>query len=294
MIQYLRHSEIDFIKWDNCIDNAINGLPYAFAWYLDIVAEGQWNALIIDDYAAVFPIPFKNRIVYKQIYQPFFTQQLGLFYTDVKYALMVAACISTIPSAFKKINLQLNTANSIGDDGNIPKFKVTHHISLNVKYETILAGYNSNTKRNLKKADAAGLKLVDLNDVSELISFRRKYLVAELNGVQTDKDLYRLQKLLEKALLLGKGIVKGVVDANNNLSSIIFLLQSNGYLIYLSAVSSDEGKKIGAMNYLIDGVLKQFCMSNIIFDFEGSMIAGLAQYYKGFGGVEVKFPVLQK
>ncbi len=294
MIQYLRHKEIDFEKWDACINNALNGLPYAYSWYLDIAAEGQWSAIIIDDYAAVFPIPFKNRIVYKQIYQPFFVQQLGLFYTDLKYANRVADCFSAIPSVFKKINLQLNTNNLIEEHALKVKYKITHHINLNVGYEAINAAYSSDRKRNSKKATSAGLQVVNLNGVAELIQFRRKYLAAELNGVQTDKDLHRLQQLLEKAIKLEKGFAKGVVDGSDNLLAIAFFLQTNKFLIYLSAVSSTEGREKRAMPVLIDSILQNYANANLIFDFEGSMIPGLAQFYRSFGGVEVQFPVVQK
>ena len=111
MINYHRFKDIDFAKWDHCIDNALNGLPYAYSWYLNIAAEEQWDALVIDDYKAVFPLPFKNRIVYKQIYQPFYMQQLGLFYTNAELANQLHYCIEQIPSSFRKMMLHLNTGN---------------------------------------------------------------------------------------------------------------------------------------------------------------------------------------
>ena len=56
MIRFVEHNEVDTDKWDQCIKRSINSTPYAFSWYLDIVVS-NWNALILNDYEAVFPLP---------------------------------------------------------------------------------------------------------------------------------------------------------------------------------------------------------------------------------------------
>lgn len=48
MITYLFNSEIDKDKWDNCIKNSPGAKPYAYSWYLDIMAPG-WQALVDED-----------------------------------------------------------------------------------------------------------------------------------------------------------------------------------------------------------------------------------------------------
>jgi len=78
-IRHLTHKEINQKKWDTAIDQAVNGQSYAYAWYLDCVAE-NWDALVADDYAYIMPLPWNAKwLGVKQIYQPIFTQQLGIF-----------------------------------------------------------------------------------------------------------------------------------------------------------------------------------------------------------------------
>ena len=60
MINYKRHKEIDFKKWDNCIESAINRNIYATTWYLDLVCK-NWDALILNDYEAVMPLPWNKK-----------------------------------------------------------------------------------------------------------------------------------------------------------------------------------------------------------------------------------------
>ena len=44
---------------------------------------------------------------------------------------------------------------------------------------------------------------------------------------------------------------------------------------------------------MLNYVIKDFCESSYVFDFEGSDNEGLARFYKGFGGKEVYYPELR-
>ncbi len=78
MIKYLKHHEVAKDKWDECIDKAFNGIIYAYSWYLDLVSP-EWEALIEDDYSIVFPLTQRNKNNINYLFQPVFTQQLGVF-----------------------------------------------------------------------------------------------------------------------------------------------------------------------------------------------------------------------
>ncbi len=294
MITYIRHKDIDKTKWDLCIDKALNGLPYGYSWYLDIATDESWDALILDDYSAVFPLPFKNRIVFKQIYQPFFVQQLGLFYTQNEQANQLHYFINSIPVHFRKINLHLNTQNLVKETFLKVKHRVTHHINLAIPYSEIHKNYGTNTKRNVKKAWNFKLNLMQSIMPVEIIKYRKLYLGKELRGTQNDNDLMRLRKLMEKMLSINKGFISGVSDENGTILALAFFVKSNGHLIFLSAVSSPQGKEKQSMTYLLDETLKTYAESKLIFDFEGSMLPGLSRYYKSFGGQAIEFPVIYK
>ena len=76
MIRFVNRNQIDVEKYNYCIEKAIQSRIYAYAWYLDIVAD-NWSVLVLDDYDAVMPLPWKIKYGIKYITQPFFTQQLG-------------------------------------------------------------------------------------------------------------------------------------------------------------------------------------------------------------------------
>ena len=81
-IQYLKNAEINFIKWDNCINNAYNGSIYAFSWYLNIICEG-WDAIVKDDYSAVMPVLHKKSGPFHYSCNSIFSPRLGVFSTEI-------------------------------------------------------------------------------------------------------------------------------------------------------------------------------------------------------------------
>lgn len=152
MIRYYRHSEIDKSRWDNCIKASPAGIAYAASWYLDLVSPG-WEALIEDDYAAVFPLTSRRKYGFNYLFQPFFTQQAGLFVQDeFIHAEKTKLFLESIPSKFKLIEINLNTSNQIESFGdfNISKRR-THHLSLKKSIDELRKNYSDNLKRNLKK-----------------------------------------------------------------------------------------------------------------------------------------------
>src|SRR5512133_3076648 len=110
MIHHLRHQDIDKKKWDNCINTAVNRLPYALSWWLDCVSGG-WEALVMDDYKALMPLPCKKKLGFEYLVQPFYTQQLGIFADDDKILSDTNQFLKEIPSKYRLVQMQLNDSN---------------------------------------------------------------------------------------------------------------------------------------------------------------------------------------
>src|SRR5687767_8915533 len=81
MLQYLKRKEIDANKWNRCVDSAAHSLLYARTEYLDAMAD-HWNGLVLDDYKAVMPLPYRVKWGICYVAMPAFVQQLGIFSAD--------------------------------------------------------------------------------------------------------------------------------------------------------------------------------------------------------------------
>ena len=77
-IKYLKNSEINFVRWDNCINTAFNGSIFAYSWYLNILCN-NWDALILGDYKYVMPILQKEKFKKNIIFSSTLGNRLGIF-----------------------------------------------------------------------------------------------------------------------------------------------------------------------------------------------------------------------
>lgn len=288
MLRYLKHKEINKKKWDACIDNSINALPYAYSWYLDVVTNDNWDAIILDEYAAVFPVPVKSYVVYKKVFQPFFTQQLGLFVLQEKQFTALPECIDVLKKNFKNIYLHLNTQNVLPQASK----RFTHHLNLAASYESLYNNYSSTVTKNLKAFQNKSVICSGDKEVDVFIAFIKKHVGDKAIDLKA-KDFMLLQHLVEVCVQKKKGFIRFAKNTDGEILSAAFFLHTNKYLIYLAAGSSPAARKLQSMTILMNSVIKEFANTETTLDFEGSMIPGIAQFYKRFGGMEISFPVLK-
>lgn len=294
MITFLQHQAIDKQKWDSCIKECGNGMTYAYSWFLDIVSPG-WAALVEDDYSAVFPLTQRKKFGIAYLFQPPFTQQLGLFSKNKITENSVQEFIQKIPSTFRLVEIQLNTANTSERKvkGLDIQKKITHHLDLSFDREKLFAGYSENLRRNLKKAQKAGIKIINLNGINEIIDLFRNNRGREIKNLG-EEEYKTLVQLSEECAKRNSLELLGAQSPDGKLiAGAAFLHTHTGYIFLFSAVNS-EARESGAMSALISQFVEQHCTENKILDFEGSMNPSLARFYKSFGSQEVVYLQIRK
>ena len=289
-IRYLQNHEIDQDKWDDCIAHSFNGLVYAYSWYLDAICD-EWHALVENDYERVFPMVVKRKYGVDLLYQPFFTQQLGVFSRKILNQDVVDEFIGQIPSKFKYVEINLNTLNKVDDEKNelIPQLNL--ELDIIKAYDKIASKYSKNLQRNLKKAENAQLSLNKNSKPDEVIRLFR-----ENNGAQyrhiTDTDFMRFKRMVYAAVYKGMADIYGVYDRTNELCAGGVFMRSHNRASFLFSGLSTLGKKEGAMPFLLDTYIKDHAERHLTFDFEGSNNVSLAKFYKGFGAQEIWYSKL--
>lgn len=289
-IRYLQNHEINQDKWDDCIAHSFNGLVYAYTWYLDSICE-EWHALVEGDYERVFPLVVKRKFTIELLYQPFFTQQLGVFSRKILNQDVVTEFVNKIPSKFKYVEINLNALNKV--DGR--SFTVIPQLNLELDiinpYEKIKIRYSKNLSRNLKKASKAQLSLNKNCKPDEVVR-----LFKENNGKQyrniTALDYLRFKRMIYTAVYKGMADVYGVYDRTNELCAGGVFIRSHNRASFLFSGLSKFGKEISAMPFLIDSYIQDHAEHHLTFDFEGSNNKQLARFYKSFGAQEVWYSKL--
>ncbi|MFO8067690.1 MAG: GNAT family N-acetyltransferase [Bacteroidales bacterium] len=293
MIRYLKQSEIDYQKWDECINKSTNKLIYAYSWYLDIVAN-QWDAIVEGDYTSVMPLPYKKKFFIYKVYQPFFTQQLGIFSQKLISENMVKDFLNAIPGKFLFLDVSLNSSNPFADKKSYKiEEKRTYLLDLINPYEILKKAYSENNKRNIKKAQKNKLYIKEHDNFDEIIN------TFKANKGQHFPEIrpyhYRiLRQLLFTCLSKGLCLVVNAYNEHNTFCAGIVFVISGERLIFLFSGATPESRNNGAMFYLVDHVIRKYQGTENVIDFEGSMDENLARFYRGFGSKECLYLRLKK
>ena len=293
MIKYILHKDLDKVKWDLAIQNASNGIVYAFSWYLDIVCNGKWDALVKGDYEQVMPLPRgEKKFGLLYTYCPSFAQQLGVFSSTGTTSEETSEFINSIPSKYVHLKINLNTGNYFSDSSFQVSQGVTHLLKLNATYEVLYANYKRRIKGNLKKALTGGLTITKNTEPIKIIN-----LFKENRGKQyaiSNANYNMLNELMTVCIDKGIGEAWGVHTRDAQLCGGAFFLKSNGKVIFLFTGANDRAYETQAMTFLLNRYFEENAGKNLVFDFEGSLDVEVAKFYKGFGSIETHFIKLEK
>jgi hypothetical protein len=288
LIRFVKYRDIDKSKWDGCIEKAFNGNIYGYSWYLDIVCL-QWHALIEDDYNAVFPLPSRRKYFTKYIYQPYFTQQLGVFSRNHLTAEVVREFIDCIPSKYKFVDVNLNTLNKTDNlDCKVSLLK-NFELDLIFPYTTLAENYSENTKRNLKRAKQSNISVSSTYSPEDVVRLFRRNRGEGLTHLG-DKEYKTLLRLIYTCIHKGLAEIAGAYNQNNELCAGAIFIKSHQKAIFLFSAVNEQGRTDGSMTLIIDQFIKQHAGSQLTFDFEGSNDPNLARFYKSFGAKVLTYP----
>lgn len=291
-IIYLKHSDIDKSKWNDCINNSPNGIVYAYSWYLDIVCP-DWDALVENEYESVFPLTKNKKYGIEYLFPPFFTQQLGLFSKNKITKEKLYDFLISISNKFNFIEINLNAENNFVTPGFLQKKNLTHLVTLNLPYDKIQANYNENLKRNLKKATQYNQKIIYNADPKEIIKLFRKNRGKEISKLK-EQHYNTLLRIVDETFKRKMIKIYGVENENGRLVAGAFFLEARGKSIFIFSGSNQEAKEKLSMPLLIDSYIRQNAEKNLILDFEGSNNLNLARFYKSFGAKEVVYLQIKK
>jgi len=291
-IRLVTSENIDREKWDRCIANSPFGIVYAYGWYLDRICP-HWDALIWGDYLYIMPLVNSKKYGISYVYQPFFTQQLGVFSSFPPEPEIVNQFLNAIPERFRLTDMNLN----LGNTPTVDRFNIrennTYQLNLYSGADNLRTHYNSNTKRNIQKAIQNKIRISPVTDVSRFLEFTKENLFEKSPEIKQEHYV-SLQKVISFALDNQQGEIYGAWDSENNLVASVFFVTANQKCIYLAASSNPEGIEKSAMFLLIDTFIQNNAGRNQVLDFEGSNISGVARFYAGFGGIpETYFSVHQ-
>ena len=287
-IKYIHREHLDEEKYNQCIDTSLQSKIYAFSWYLDIVCN-TWDVLVLNDYEAVMPIPWRKKYGIKYVYPPFWVLQLGVFSNEV---IDENEFLTPLFNTFKFIELRMNTHNNFELYSEFLQLKQCQKLVFNTTYSSTLSHYRKDRKKDLQKAAAADL-IEKWNDhPSNLIQLFKNNIGKRTPNIK-ETDYENLEKLMAICIEKKIGEILSVYDKENKLVASVFLLKHKNSITKLISSTNLKDRKNGANTFLIDRVIFKYHKDFSIFNFGGSSIKSVASFSKSFGAETEKYHQLK-
>jgi len=278
MIQLVKRKKLDVDKYNNCVENAMQSNIYGLAWYLDIVCD-NWSVLVLNDYEAVMPIPWRRKLLIKYTYQPFWVIQLGIYSQVVEDE---NEFLIELFSEFKYVNLRMNPENSFSMFLPYQTKKLTQFVSYHTNFN-LFDYYNRNRKRELKKAEKSHLKASWDDSPKVLIDLFKLNVGKRVKKIK-DKDYLNLYKLMSYCLNKDLGYLLTVYDEDEKLVSGAFFVKNKLKITEVVCSSDFKNRSNGANTFMNHEAIIKFQKDFKIFNFGGSSMENIQKYYKSFGG----------
>lgn len=272
-------TEIDPEKWDHCIDINDNGLFYARYHYLSYLCT-NWSAVIIGNYEAVMPLPWKKKWGIRYYCAIPFCQQLGLIGSIDKNIIPNLIDLVNEFASFGDLFLNFDNHQLAVQVASFAKLNLI--LNLNQVYPKIEKEYTKDLVQNLEKAKKLNPQYQISTAFKTALRLYQEQYGSRLQQVKS-RDFEQFCSLLAREDMTGKYIVREVIDPiNNNILSSALLLKDQRRLYLIINVITKKGRTYSANHYLIDQIIQEFSETNLILDFEGSEIPGVREFYENF------------
>ena len=307
-IKILSFKEIDFKKWDQCIDQSLNGTIFGHSWYLNLVCE-NWEAMVLGDYEAVMPLPMGKIMKYPAVISPCLAPQLGVFSPRLPAPEIIDAFLSLLRSRFKFIKTGLNKYNLIGDK----EFKIKSARSFNLdlihSHSKLCQAYSRETKQTIEIGISNKISVSKGVPFQEFIQFYQNLCGS---SSKTDDELFynKIRRLISFSILHRFGELFGAYSAENNLTAVAFVMKTTQRVTLLISAMLDNQAGISAFSLLLDDLLKQYAEKNLTLDFEilpcpdryqpggksfsniSDLMQILSEIYIGLGAKMFNYPII--
>ena len=285
---YVKHADINKEKWDGCILNALNSLIYVHSFYLDNCTNNNWDALVLNDYETIMPITFKKKYGINYLYQPAFFQQGGIFSIKKIDGEIINLFLTEIVKRFQFAEINLNYLNPLISKINIKVSQKNNFIlPLNNSYTHTAQGFKKEFIKNVAKSKKYLLEYEEAKSPDVLINQYKKLYSSRFLHVK-DKD-YNALKINCNSLHKHHNIILRTAGIKGEIFAAIVLLKDTKRLYNVGGSITEQGRKLRANHFLYNKVIEEFSEQDLIFDFEGSDIKGIADFYQSMNPLNQKY-----
>ena len=278
-IQLLPAHQIDRNKWNRTVSQAENGLIYADTRFLDTMAD-NWSGIVVGDYTAVLPLPWRKKWGISYLYVPPFMQQLGL--VGILDKEEVKAVSNLLQQQFIYGDLHFNFSNSyVASNFSAVKKRKNRITHLLPTYAELSQSFSGDARRNLQEAAHHSLHFQEggEEEAMQLFLEQMKY-----KGAPSITDMKKFNGLCKEFSSTQQTICRSVLDNNKQLLAAIVGFKDGKRMYNLLNLTTPEGRKKSSNYFLFDQLLREWSGQPLWLDWEGSELPGVQSFYLHWGG----------
>ena len=288
-IRRLRRHQIDTQRWDAAVDADPVPLLYGLHWWLDAATDYRWEGLVVDDYRVVLALPRLRRFRVLPAYiRPPYTQQVGPYGTVRPGD--TAGLLRALPG-LPQIALPLRpTLRTDEVPAELSLRKRTNYVlRLEADFATITKEFSSRMRSYVRKHADDVLQPIDRAGVVALCRDR----LGGRGGVR-GYHFERLDALIAACLHRDTGELFQLTE-DGKLLCAGFYPRYNGRTFNIAPASTELGLKRRGMTRMLARILAMRSGTpGAAFDFEGSELDGVREYFASFGGLDEGYYLVER
>ena len=292
MIHHLQRKQINEDRWNQLIESSEYTQVFFTTWYLD-ACYSDWSALVLDDYQAIFPIAENSKLGIKYIFQPIFNRYSGVITKDHLPQQIEEDFLNQLSQNSRYFDFCLHEQITRVPETYKTEEKKYQQLDLRSPYAELEKSYSENLRRNLKKANKAGLQLNRRYSGHEVVK-QFKIHQRAVSELFTDEQYETLRHLMESAEKNTQTYCYATMDSKGEIQAGAFFIEYHQRILYLKGFTTPEGKKTGAMHFLFDQLIRENAGQNRMLDFGGSNIKSIANFFHQFGSIDCIYLRLQQ
>lgn len=289
-------------EWDAFVDRSPQGILYCKSWWLDAVAPGRYAFLAVGNgqqIQAGWPIVRAAGANWQHIGMPPLTQKLGILFapTEAKYA----ESIATQHRLTEQLIAQLAPETFISQHFHetftdwLPFYwrgfkqttRYTYVLDDLSDTEQIWNRMHGKLRNIVRKAQKSGLSVVDTEDVQSFYQLNVKTFARQDKSPPYGLEL---MKRIDEACKHNAGrkilIAK---DAEGRPHAGIYMAYDPRCAVLLMSGGDPELRNSGAGAWVTWEAIRFAATVSRTFDFEGSMIRPIENFYREFGGRQTPY-----
>lgn len=287
----------EYEKWNEFVDNSLQGSIFSKTWYLEAVQTPFQIYVCIDKNKEFLGGMIIPELREGYITMPILTQTLGILlknFNNIKYVNRISKekdIIESLVNAitnFKNysINFNYNFTNWLPFmwKGYSQYCRYTYVIENLSNLDYVKSGLRNNIKYDINKAIKNDIKIYEDLPIEALYKISEKTFNRQ--GLAIPYSLELLQ-CLDK-ILREKEARKSffAIDKNNNIHAANYIIYDKNSAYYLIGGGDAELRTSGATSLALWEAIKFSSKVSKKFDFEGSCIRNIEEFFRGFGGTQ--------